>query len=53
MNHYADIAWEEAETWYNTYYFNSDEFERPLLHHMTAFALMEAGISLQDPSLQR
>lgn len=49
MNHYADIAWEEAETWYNTYYFNSDEFERPLLHHMTAFALMEAGISLPRP----
>lgn len=49
MDHYADIAWEEAETGYNTYYFNSDEFERPLLHHMTASTLMEAGISLPRP----
>lgn len=49
MDHHADIAWEESEAGYDTYYFNSHEYERPLLHYMTASALLQAGIPLPKP----
>jgi len=49
MDYCADIAWEGSETGHDTYYFNSHEFDRSLLHQMTATALLEAGVSLPRP----
>jgi hypothetical protein len=48
LDYYADMAWENSEAGYNSYYFNREDFERPLLHHMTISTLSDAGILLPE-----